>query len=424
MHALAKIGLISVAWFSGSACASEVREEPGAAPRPAPSGDHPNPTNRGGAPGLAGKGGASFGGNAGRTMGSGGSSGSPAQTDATAAGAGASGASGASGANTAGSGGTPTAGSEVTAGGAGKASDDHGACPSLTRVRTNGACVNRVSEFAIAKKPTNIVTGADGRIWFDDETSNRIVQIDNDGRPMEQVQVDAKSFPRALVGGRDDAILWYTDSHAETLTKLTTNKQKEVYQLGFSAAGLALGESGDVFLTEFGKSVNRLRPGLASITRYPCGPSDLLLFGPDKKLWFQESTLIARLDPDGDKQTFPMTDSFAASLCVGPDSGIWFTDGSLHQIGRMGLDGVLTRTYDLPAGATPFRIITGPDGALWFTEQGTNQIGRISVKGELTHYPLPTDNALPYALTVGSDHNIWFTEAFSGKVGRLIPDPI
>lgn len=411
MQAHAKVCIISATLMALSACAGEVHEEAGPTPRTAGTNEPPN-TPKGGAPAsVPGK----VGGAAGSMLGSGGTSGSVAPSGGATAGNGGLSGAGGSGAS-AGRGGIAGAG-----GSAGKTSTAITDCEPLTHVRADSGCIARFAEFDVAKKPTNIVTGSDGQIWIDDEGNNQLVQLDKNGKVTYRIDVGAGSAPRSLAGGKGDAVVWYTDAQAKALVKVTQGLQLSPYDLGFQAAGIAIGASDEVFLTEFNQAVYRVHPG-KDTTKWPCEPSSLLAVSSDKNVWFQEGALLGRIIPDVEKQDFPITDSFATDLCAGPDSAIWFTDGTLHQIGRMGLDGVLTRTFDLPIASGPRHIVAGPDGALWFTEQGANQIGRLTTNGaSLTHYPVPSANGDLDSITVGTDHNIWFTET-SGKVGRLLVD--
>jgi virginiamycin B lyase len=372
-------------------------------------GGTPLPSHSAGSGGKSGTAGAtsSYGGSAGRGTGGAGGAGSVAS-------AGAGGASASLGLT--GSGGSVATG---TAGGGASASPD---CPSLTRVRLRtGACADRIAEFSVASTPTSIVTGSDGQVWVDDDGSNQLLQLDSEGRVLKQVECNAGSSPRALLGGSDDALVWYTDAGAKTLVKVTQTAQTPL-TVDFTASAIARGEGDELWLSEAGKAIYQVRPYVAT-TPFPVAPIDSLVLGPDQNVWFPTGDgLMAQLIPGQDTRYFSLGPSFADDLCVGPDGALWFADGRRHQIGRMDLSGN-TEAFDLPLGSGPSRIIEGPDGALWFTEESGDKIGRMTVKGDLTQYPIPTTGGLPHALTVGGDDNIWFTEKASGKVGRLILDP-
>lgn len=307
-----------------------------------------------------------------------------------------------------------------TAGGATSA-----ACPSLTLARlSNGTCVPRVREYDVAEKPTGIVLGSDGRIWVDDDGSAQLLQLDDSGQVIGRVRCGADSSPRALAGGTGDAVVWYTGSHVKTLVKVRRDRSEETTALGFDASALAQAENGDLFLTEFGEAVYRLRAGETTPTRWEASPTDVIVVTPDRNVWFSEGSALGQLVPDAGLNDFSLGESaYASGVCVGPDSGLWFSDGFAHQLTHVSLEGTSSRTINLPTGTSPGHIIVGPDGALWFTETGTNMLGRVTLNGQVTHYPLPTPDGLPYALAAGSDGNIWFTTLISRKVGRLIPDP-
>jgi len=415
----AKICLVSVALMTLSACAGEaVDEGRKTPPRPMASAG-----NGGYAPyGYAGSG----------ALGKGGGG-------ASAVGAGSAGYAGASGGTSgAGAGGASNAGASGSAAGhggsagsipSGTAGANSGAnCPSLTLARTtDGKCVPRITEFEVARKPTSIVTGSDGKIWVDDDQANQFIQLDNEGRITRRVDCDSGSSPRAMVAGKGDSLFWYTTTQSKQLIKVTGDSDKaSVTYLPFSASAVALGTNDELFLAEFGKAIYRVIPEQQSPTSWKASPIDVLVLNPaDNSVWTSQGSGLAQLKPSvGVKNVELAATSYASGMCVGPDMALWFSDGFADQLVQVSFDGKLANPVNLPTTTQPGQIITGPDKALWFVEQGKLKIGRFNPKtGELTHYPLPTSGARPGALTLGRDNNIWFTEE-NLKVGRLIPDPI
>lgn len=413
MQAHAQVALISVALIALSGCAEQELADTGHKPAPRASGSGEDPYDYS----------SSYGGAAQSNQGGGAS----AQGGSAGRGSGASGSVAASGTGGRNPG---SAGTGLGSGGSGATSGAAGAqaiadCPSLTLARMpSGACVPRVTEYDVAEKPTSIVLGSDGRIWVDDEGRDELLQLDDQGGVIGRVSCEAGSAPRALAGGKDDALFWYTDSRAKTLVEVTSDQKRAVIPLGFAASALALGAGGDVFLTEFGKAVYCLSPSQSTLTRWESSPTDVLVISPENKAWFSQGSALGQLSvATGVTDFFLSETAYASGLCLGPDAGLWFSDGFADQLVRVQGDGTLSRTINLPTGTAPGRIITGPDGAFWFAETGTNRIGRVTLEGQITHYPLPTPGGLPHALTVGSDHHIWFTTLLSHKVGRLIPDP-
>ena len=90
-----------------------------------------------------------------------------------------------------------------------------------------------------------------------------------------------------------------------------------------------------------------------------------------------------------------------ASMTLGGDGALWFTDNQRNAIGRMNPGGSL-QEFPLPtpnALAAPWygqwQIATACDGAVWFTEPGPNKVGRMDSSGRLNEFVLPTAGALP-----------------------------
>src|SRR6266545_3744168 len=76
---------------------------------------------------------------------------------------------------------------------------------------------------------------------------------------------------------------------------------------------------------------------------------------------------------------------------------------------------------EFPGAVTPLQIASGPDGNLWFTEYSIfgNSIGRITLDGEITKFSLPYFRSLPSGITAGPDGNLWFAEVNGNRIGRI-----
>jgi len=350
----------------------------------------------------------------------------------TAGRAGAGGAGGALLGNSAGSsssGGTASGGRASSDGGSSSKAGAGGAgaapvCPSPTGVKlSNGTCVNRVTEFDVARHPTTIITGSDRKIWVDDDAANQLIQLDTDGKVLKRVDCDAGSSPRALIPGTHDAVLWYTDAGTRSLIKMTESDPKaSVTMLGFVPTAIALGANDDIFISEWGKAIYRLLPNQTP-KRWTASPMDSLVVTPDGNAWASEGTALAKLVPaDGVKRVTLADTSNAAGLTVTSDA-LWYSDSLTDQLVRVSFDGQNVQPFNVQTRSAPTRLILGPDNALWFVEWSAQKIGRFDLKsGEVTHYSLPTQYGEPSGLTVGPDGNIWFTEVTANKVGRLIVD--
>ncbi|PZR80269.1 MAG: hypothetical protein DLM65_08615, partial [Candidatus Aeolococcus gillhamiae] len=86
-----------------------------------------------------------------------------------------------------------------------------------------------------------------------------------------------------------------------------------------------------------------------------------------------------------------------------------------------------TRTFDLPAGSDPGTLISDKHGNLWFTETSLHRIGRITVSGSVTEFAVPRlpgggsgDPPSPFALARGPHDDVWFT-AGTDVIGSVTP---
>src|SRR3954451_11039061 len=108
----------------------------------------------------------------------------------------------------------------------------------------------------------------------------------------------------------------------------------------------------------------------------------------------------------------PSADSKPYIIVFGPDRQLWFCESGTSKIGRLDPDTGGFTEFDLPTpDAKPIGIIGGPDGALWFCENAGNKIGRITTSGEIAEFPLLTPGAGPDGIVLGPDGNLWFSEA-------------
>ena len=150
---------------------------------------------------------------------------------------------------------------------------------------------------------------------------------------------------------------------------------------------------------------------------------------PDGDVWMTDwgpdwvHSAIDRYDPStGQFTSFPTPtpSSFPASIAVGPDGALRFTESAVDQVGRLDpATGVITEFSGLPAG----QIISGPLNSVWFTNPTDNEIGRIDVStGQVTQYPIPTSDSQPDGITEMPDGSIWFTENAASQLGHLDPN--
>lgn len=255
--------------------------------------------------------------------------------------------------------------------------------------------VGQVSEYELGAgtRPTALVSGPDGNLWF--------------------------AGVRYLSGG-----------FADVLGKVTPQGQVSEFELGTHSANLglsdiAVGPDGNLWFTEGGRAkVGRITTaGLVTEFDLPSGASspNSITAGPDGNLWFtlEWQGNIGRITPAGEVTLFPLANRGATGIVAGPDGGLWIAQLSSARITRVGTDGAET-SFPLPEfTGRPGKIVAGPDGALWFGKLGQSGLGRITTSGEVSEVPVPVGH-LTFALSSGPFDDVWYSNG-GGRIGWVIP---
>ena len=194
---------------------------------------------------------------------------------------------------------------------------------------------------------------------------------------------------------------------------------------------------------------------------------------------FTAVVLAAPLGSSASAQTIteyaiPTAASLPQFITAAPYGGMWFTELSGNQVGRISTAGdgtvtefaavdfnfmptsptgivadsggylwvltLSTKNIDLfksgptPTGPTEViaefssdgvgaaAIATGPNGQLWATETKANQIARFGssyAPSLVVEYPIPTAGSAPTGIAGGPDGAVWFTEKAAGQIGRV-----
>lgn len=298
--------------------------------------------------------------------------------------------------------------------------------------------------------PTEITNGADGNLWFIETTSPA------DGFAFGQIQRMTISDPisftpisafdsklSGITSGQFGEILFAEPDRAK-IGRIIPNfgpTPPRIEEIDVSPAsgrprGVASLENAIWFTLFSTGQIGRipLPPGGTATyfdIKTPSSHPSAITVGPDNKsLYFiievsngVDSTCeIGRITLDGSitKLPIPATRSRPKAITAGPDGNIWFTDPALNAVWRLTPEGNFA-SFTIPTGGSePSGIVAGPDGKLYFTEFKASRIGVITTDGVITaEIPTPTQDSGPSGITVGSDGNIWFIETSAFRVGRL-----
>ena len=277
------------------------------------------------------------------------------------------------------------------------------------------------TQFPLApgSAPWGITTGADGHIWFTEE-SGKIGRVNADNSITEfQVPTD-HSDPRGITTGPDGNI-WFTEHTASRIGRVNPNGSITEFTtptLQSFPEQITTGRDGHIWFTESPGRLGRVNAD-GTITEFQIpnftGPEGITS-GPDGHIWFTEwiGNKVGRINADGSITEFqvPTVESGPSGITTGPDGHIWFTEDLADKVARVNADGSISE-FKVSAG-DPEGITTGPDGHLWFTlsEYVTpgDALGRVNNDGSISVFNNTQGLILAEQITTGADGNLWFTE--------------
>jgi virginiamycin B lyase len=290
-------------------------------------------------------------------------------------------------------------------------------------------------------KPSLIIKGPDGNLWFTEETHNAVGRVTPGAVITEFTAGFPTGSPKGIVTG-PDGNLWVAMAGGDGAIARVT-KSGEVTEFPVPTAGdpedIAVGPDNNLWYVDSAANlIGRITPE-GSVTEFSDGLSDAaaptgITKGPDGALWFTESAAgkIGRITTAGVITEFSSGLSGSSEpndIVMGPDKNLWFTmNADPGGIGRITPTGDVVEFSDgLTMSSGPRGIAAGPDGALWFTEStAPGRIGRITTEGDIVEYSNGLTSILnPWYIAAGPDGNMWFTgNNVPGQVGRITLPPL
>jgi virginiamycin B lyase len=291
----------------------------------------------------------------------------------------------------------------------------------------------KITEFTVPTPnsfPAGITEGADGNMWFVENTGNNIATFSTRTHDFLEYRIPTPgSFAVRVVADRYGN-LWFTESAGNQIGEFTiatrTFHEYRIPTSGASPFEIALSDTG-VWFTEQGTGkIGNLSNGVVREYSTPTPNSDPvgLTPGDHGAIWFAElaGNKVGKFDTRTQTFTeYPVSNGGQPFEIVrGPHATFWFTIQGNDGIGRVTNAGEITRFAIPTAPSRPYDIALGPDGAFWFEEGTSNKIGRITPQGRVTNeYPIPTPNCGAHALTASPRLGIWFTEIFANKIASI-----
>jgi len=267
-----------------------------------------------------------------------------------------------------------------------------------------------------------LTLGPDGNIWFTEYFTDKIGKVTPTGTITEypipnatggNAPVDmtnpsgpagVEASPSSIVAGADGA-LWFTEESSDSIGRITTGGTITQYPTpGLQPSSIARGPDGAIWFTDdsVNNTVDRLNldpKGNATFSEFTIpqsfGVPTGLTTGPDGALWFAESlsNVVGRITTGGAVTEFPILGNLVSpqGLTFDAAGNLWM-DGYGSGLARLTPQGQTLMVSLRPASdISTAGITTGPDGAIWFTDATNNRVGRVDPTSATT---LPTDNPI------------------------------
>jgi streptogramin lyase len=307
-----------------------------------------------------------------------------------------------------------------------------------------GADIGDITTYDDAgiESPVEIAAGADGNLWFSQQSTASIGRITPEG-VVTVIPLPGGSGAGSIAAGAD-GLLWATLPATDSIARIVpagaitefTDPEAEVD----NPSDLAAGPDGNMWFTSFGNHrVGFITPS-GDITTFVDGDDPLedpseITSGPDGNLWVAHGpenvvAQLATVTTAGDVTDVPIPNDIVriGGLVTGPDGNIWFTSPVDDRIGRVTPAGVVTMFTDVEGEVDqPEGITAGPDGNLWLTSSANDRLARVTTEGDITTFTDPTGDAdRPLGITAapGATGDIWFTLLDGDRIGRIEPTDV
>ncbi len=274
--------------------------------------------------------------------------------------------------------------------------------------------------------PYALVAGPDETLWITLIHAGQIARLKPGGLP-ELHQLDpATCRPSQIVTGADGA-LWFTRSGDDRIGRITVDGEESSFPVGVGNApfGITVGPDNQIWFTAMGTDRIGRITGDGDLTWVDLpiqgAMASMLTVGPDGGLWvtLNQAHALAHISiGDGRARIHPLPTPGAGPVGIAAGAhAVWFVEIVAGQVGYIDRTGHIHELALPDREARPHAILADADHGIWFTEWATSRVGHILQSGDLHHIALPPGSE-PHGLTVGPDHKLWVALE-SGSIARL-----
>ena len=245
----------------------------------------------------------------------------------------------------------------------------------------------------------------------------------------------ATSGPQQILTAADGNV-WFTEYYANAVVKLTPSGQMSSFPVPhfgttiFGPGAIATANDGTLWITGPANTVDNVSltgTTLSSTNVYVCchrsGPTSIAT-SMDGKPWFEYpdglGTSVGSLI-NGQLTTISVPlDAYAVNMVTGPDGNLWLTDSPNGVVRLSPASGAQTFFAD-PAKETTGQLASCPDGNLWtsvtLTQTGGVALERISPSGQYSVVPIPGFLASAYTSPAGESYHWTVDGIYCNKSG-------
>jgi virginiamycin B lyase len=172
-----------------------------------------------------------------------------------------------------------------------------------------------------------------------------------------------------------------------------------------------------------------IKPSTGETVLVPLGANSAphgIILGPDGGMWITDGgqNAIVRVDPATLAVQVYQLPGPRADLNTAAFDGsgiLWFT-GQAGYVGRLDPSEGTVRQFEAPRGRGPYGIAATPDGTVYFASLAGSYLGRIDGDdGTVTVLDPPTPNAGVRRVWSDSRGRLWISEYNVGQLGRYDP---
>jgi streptogramin lyase len=268
----------------------------------------------------------------------------------------------------------------------------------------------RLEVYGGAAGAYEIVTGADGKLWFTTQDP-AIVSLDPLTGELTQVPVGGEGGTRNITTGPDQSI-WVARASGVGVVKVVGDSVTDNPTL--PAYAIAQGPDGNMWVTDpEGQKLRVLSQQAVQIREVSVGVSPWhITMGSDNALWVTTSaSTLLRVDISGDVAEHQVPGRGSLEQIVsGPDGDLWIARGD--SIVRLTLGMSPADAPEFFLGGGPLSLTVSADGSVWFVARTGHKIGSIAITGIRTEFALP-DSANPSGgIAQGPDGALWIAGGF------------